>query len=351
MATGKLWKPEWEQRLLTHPYEEFAEFVRATGFPRTRQSWRMKRYGMGLRSTPFSVADTPTNRTLDVEISDNSLQREFNWREWNDTIKDMQVLRKKAKGSADDDASISILSNEDVAFIVLGDAHIGAWSTDHDLFERITDEILSIPNLYIALMGDMAHMAIKLRNVVEVGDNLLPADLQYLYLQSWLYEMQGRILFATWGNHEVERPEAQAGMNPFGELYKKTCRHYFNGIGHIDMYVNDIEYRIAASHHFSGRSIYSPVHGAQRYLTFQGNDREIALAGDSHVPGFMQFMHGTEERLAINCGSIQTMSGYSQRFFSLKTHPIFPVVVLGAHEKSFTPFWSVKSWLTHTGRL
>jgi hypothetical protein len=350
------WKQDWEQRLLSHPDEQFADFVSVTGFDRSREAWRKKRLKLGLQGIPdipqlqndpfgFSLSPQEQLEAREILITDNSLQREFNWREWNNWIKRGQTLRRRAKGSPEEEPEISFESDHNVAFIVLGDAHIGAWSTDHDLFERITDEILSIPNLYIALMGDMAHMAIKLRNVVEVGDNLLPSDLQLLYLESWLYEMQDRILFATWGNHEVERAEAQAGVNPFGELYKRTCRHYFNGIGHVTISVNGIPYNIAASHHFQGRSIYSPVHGAQRYLTFNGNDRDIAIAGDSHVPGVMKFVHGTDDRLAVNCGSIQTMSGYAQRYFSLITHPRFPVIVLDNEQKDFWAHWSVREYL------
>jgi hypothetical protein len=233
--------------------------------------------------------------------------------------------------------------------VVLGDTHIGAWSTDHELFERITDEILSYPDLYVALMGDMAHMAIKLRNVVEVGDNLLPADLQLLYLSGWLMEMRERILFASWGNHEVERAEAQAGLNPFGDLYRRSARHYFNGIGHLTISVNGIPYKIAASHHFQGRSIYSPVHGAQRYLTFNAPDRDMAIAGDSHVPGYLKFTIGRDEKMALNCGSAQTMSGYAQRYFSLHTHPLFPVVTLDCEEKKFWANLSIREWQRSVG--
>lgn len=341
--SGKFWRDEWLQRLATHPDESFEDFRAATGFDRNRQSWRMKRYDLGLQSSPPDIA--PAQDVRIIKVDDNALEGEFNWREWNQWIKQGQVLRKRSKGSLNgEEAEISVDGADKVSFIILGDSHIGAWSSDHDFFERLTDEILAIPNLYIALLGDMAHMAIKLRNVVEVGDNLLPADLQLLYLSSWLTEIRERILFASWGNHEVERPEAQAGLNPFGDIYRKAARHYFNGIGHLTVLVNGIPYRIAASHHFRGRSIYSPVHGAQRYITFEASDRDMAIAGDSHVPGYLKFPHGREYKMALNCGSAQVMSGYSQRYFSLVTHPVFPVVTLDGTEKNCWANWSIKEW-------
>jgi hypothetical protein len=114
--------------------------------------------------------------------------------------------------------------------------------------------------------------------------------------------------------------------------------------------VNGIDYQIAASHHFRGRSIYSPVHGCQRYLVMEGIDRDIAIAGDSHVPGVLKFTHGRETKLAVNCGSAQIWSGYANRYFSLFTHPTFPVVTLDHEQKDFNAFWSVRSWLRATGR-
>jgi len=338
-------RPPWTdhelQRILAFPKESHALWQQMTRSTRSEQAWRQKREELGIGRNGEPLPRITATTTAAPEL---------NWREWNDPIRQFQTLRRKAKGSTDDHA-IVIEAAEPVAFIVLGDTHIGAWSTDHDLFERITDEILSIPGLYVALLGDLAHMAIKLRNVTEVADNLLPADLQLLYIKSWLLEIQDRILFAVWGNHEVDRVESQAGLNPFGNLYRKAAPHYFNGIGHLTLRVNDIDYEIAASHHFRGRSIYSPVHGAQRYLTFEGHDRDMAIAGDSHVPGVLEFTIGAAKKLAVNCGSAQVWSGYSARYFSLTTHPVFPVVVLDDEVKDFHAFWSIRQWMKQTGRI
>jgi hypothetical protein len=319
-------------------YEQFCDAF-PDGPRRTYNAWRVKKADLELGHD-----GSPTPRI----VADTAREPQVNWREWVDPIRQFQALRRKAKGHVDTHA-ITIEATEPVAFIVLGDTHLGAWTTDHDLLVRITDEILSVPGLYIALVGDLAHMAIKMRNVTEVADNIVPADMQYPLTASWLMEMQERILFAIWGNHEVERAEAQAGLNPFGDLYRKVARHYFNGIGHLTLRVNGIDYQIAASHHFRGRSIYSPVHGCQRYLVMEGIDRDIAIAGDSHVPGVLKFTHGRETKLAVNCGSAQIWSGYANRYFSLFTHPVFPVVVLDHEAKNFHACWNLREYLQRRG--
>jgi len=69
------------------------------------------------------------------------------------------------------------------------------------------------------------------------------------------------------------------------------------------------------------------------------------LAGDSHVFGVMDYSEGGKEKTAINCGTLQTNSGYAQRFFSLTTHPIFPCVVLWHDTRKWQALKSVKTWL------
>jgi len=337
----RLWTQPELDWLVAHPHADHREFT-AAGFDRTYHAFRMKRY-------EFNFGRTPADQ-LPV-ITDNRVETETTWREWNGAVRQMQALRKKARGSLEGEAEIFIESDQPVAFVVLGDTHIGAWSADHELFERITDEILSIPNLYIALMGDLAAMSVKLRGVAEVTDNILPPQEQLLYLASWLEEVQHRVIFTTWGNHEIERAENQLGISPFADLYRRTCRHYFGTIGHLSIQVNEQVYPIAASHHFMGRSIYSPVHGIQRYLTLGpgGEDRLIGIAGDSHVPGIMKFTHGAATKLAVNCGSSQTMSSYAQRYFSLTTHPVFPVVVLNHKEHGFYAHWNLAEYLSASG--
>ena len=68
---------------------------------------------------------------------------------------------KAAASFSQDTADIVIPADTAIAVLALSDTHIGSWSTDHGLFERITDEILSTPRLYVALLGDLEQMAIK----------------------------------------------------------------------------------------------------------------------------------------------------------------------------------------------
>lgn len=310
---------------------------RAAGGTRSYDSYQKRRRYLNLECS--SLRPSLTNPSV-------LHRKKLGFLDWRETVQAMQRMQDLKAGNSETQQTTDIYIDSDVPIVVmaLGDTHLGSWSTDYDAFMRVTEEILSIPELYVVLLGDMAHMAIKLRSVEETSDNLLPPDMQLALLREWIAELAPQVLACVWGNHEVEREEAQAGGSRFADLYKRTAV-YFGGIGHADVTVGSQSYRIAVSHKFPGRSEANPVYGPQKYLLQEGTDRDIAMAGDSHRPGMLKFTHGPNVKLAVNCGSTQTMSGYARRYFSLKTHPVFPVFTLNPERKLFTPYWSVEEYL------
>jgi len=272
----------------------------------------------------------------------------LNWRAANRVIGQMQDLKEKARGSQDHATIDFGHLTEPICILPLSDGHFGSMSTDHETLARITDEILSIPNLYVAVLGDMLQMSIKMRSVLEVSDNLLTPAMQLQYLASWLAEIEHKVLFSTWDNHSSERFEKQAGVDPYGEIFKRRCVFY-SGIGHADVRLGDQVYTFAVSHVFRGRSMYNPIHSQARYARMEAPDREIIMAGDSHVPAMSQFVEGGMLRTAINGGAAQS-GGYARRYFSLKTWACWPVVVIDPHQHLVTPYWSVQAWLNAMGQ-
>lgn len=271
----------------------------------------------------------------DKKISD------FNWR---DPIKPLQALQEiYKKGKDSQDFAAWEINAEKITVVVLGDVHMGSWATDYDLLIQITDEIINTPNLYVIIVGDMIQMSIKLRGVLEVSDNALPPKWQMKFLESWLEEIKHKVICSTWDNHSVMREENASGFSQYANIFGKHVIYHDN-IGHIDIKVKDQLYKVAAAHFFRGRTMLNAVHGQMRYMRMTSNDREICIAGDSHVPGIMQYEEGGKQRTAINCGSLQN-GGYGKRFFSLLNSPVYPCFRLSGQSHTVTPFWSVKESL------
>jgi hypothetical protein len=268
----------------------------------------------------------------------------FHWRDAIHVAQEMQRVAKSAS-QGQDFATIELDAEEEDPFLLfLSDTHIGDWATDYDAFERITDEILETPGLYVGLLGDLANMAIKLRGVAEVaGGSLFTPELQLRILEQWLDTISHKVAFATWDNHAVEREEAGTGISAFANLQKKHVT-YFGGIGHPDIIAGEERYTLAVSHRFRGTSIDNPCHGSMRYLRREGHDRELAAMGDIHQAGIVKFYHGNTPKVAVNCGSTQTGSVYARRHFSLFTQPVMPGVVLSTDRHNITPYMSVGEW-------
>lgn len=303
----------------------------------------------GIAMSRGAIADVkdgpPPDLTLQASgIKSNKKHGRFKWREWVPALEKMQELRSKASFSQDE-AFIELGDGtRPVALVCFSDQHMGAWSTNYRNLVRFTDEFLSIKDLYILLLGDIGQYAIKLRNVLEVSDNILPPEQQTQFIEDWLDEMQHKIVASVWDNHGVERQESQAGESILKRILSRRVT-YFNGIGHLDIKVGKQIYKVCASHKFRGRSMLNPVHAILRYMRFEGIDREIGFMGDSHVPGMAKYTDGPKVRVAVNSGSLQDNSGYAKRYFSLKTHDVFPCLVLDPDVHEATPYWSVKEWL------
>ena len=267
----------------------------------------------------------------------------FHWRDWVKPIQKLQKLASKGSGGQDF-ATWKIKTDREICVLVLGDTQLGSWATNYEQFMQITEDILTIPDLYVILVGDLLQTAIKMRGVLEVMDNLIPPKFQMKFLDSWLMEIKHKVIASTWDNHSVMRQEDAVGYSEYSEMFKRHTI-YFGHIGHLDMQVGNVVYKWAVSHFFTGKSLLNPLHAPMRYMRHEGQDRDIAAQGDFHRAGIMKYVEGRQDRVAMVCGSIQTDSGYGKRFFSLRTTDNFPCVTLNPKEKMITPYWSVKEWL------
>ena len=289
-------------------------------------------------SRPVPPAETPAKKA-----------GEFNLDEWLDWMEDGQALKKKASWSG---ATAPIKLGDGSApqiLLQLGDTHIASWGTDHKLLRAALKEIQETDGLWVALMGDLVQMSIKLRSVIEVSDNMIPPEQQVEFLEQMLEKILPKIAFSSWCNHGVEREEKQSGISHIKYLLSRRSV-YFNGIGHPDVQVGDQVYRMACSHRFRGNSMYDSTFGPKRYARMEANDREIILQADLHRPAISTFVEGGAKRIAITNGTFQINSGYAQRYFSLRTFPVMPCLVLHHDEHKAVPFWNLNEALQYLGR-
>jgi hypothetical protein len=276
----------------------------------------------------------------DISVISDKKEADFDYKEILEHALKSQELYAK-NNLSQTDAVFKINSNKPIYVVFLGDTHIGSSGMDIKAFRKITEEILSIDNLYVILLGDLMEMAIKMRSVHEVMGNIIPPKWQFKILDAWLEEIKHKVICATWDNHCIMREENVLGWSPTAELLSKKVI-YHSGIGHINIHVNEQVYKLAVSHFFRGNSIFNPNHELGRYIRNEYYDADIVAQGDRHVPAIQILPISGRIRALIKCGTHNVNSGYAKRFYSLKTFDYMPVVKLWHDEKEFTPFLSLK---------
>lgn len=301
----------------------------------------------------LNIGRTTVAKWLSAQVTPPAHQEtkkigKFNWREAIDCAEKMQGLKKKASWSQDHADIVLGDGSSPVLLMGFGDQHIGAYGANYSLFRDISDEIRETPNLYVALTGDFNEMAIKMRNVLEVTNQVFTPDMQEAFLESWVDEMQEKIAFALWENHAIMRQEAQAGTSGVKNILSRRVI-YHNGIGHQEIHVGPEVYKSAASHKFRGSSMFNRMHAQGRYVRQEANDRELVLMADIHTWGYTHTEDGGQERCYITGGTLHEGSGYGKRFFSLKTAPHYPCVVLHPDEHKMVAFKAVKDALRYIG--
>lgn len=288
-------------------------------------------------------------KVADVAIKSNKKKADFKWREWAEHAERTQELYRRASTSQKH-AEIELGNGKSPVLLVpFSDQHIGGRGVTYSIFRKMTEEILATPNLYVAIMGDLAEFAIKLRSVAEICAQIFGPDKQMQFVEDWFEEIKPKVAFCTWGNHEDERTEKQAGFSVMKHLMGKEVV-YFDGIGHANIRVGKQVYSWAVTHKFRGSSFQNPCHAGMRYMRFQGVDREIAWMGDIHQPAYIHYFDGPRARLSGVAGTLNVNSLYAGRYFSIFTQPDFPCVLMDNKEHEFTALPNLARWRKLTGK-
>lgn len=273
-------------------------------------------------------------------VKSDKKKADFKWREWADHAQKTQEIHRRASVSQKF-ANITLGDGKrPICLLPFSDQHIGSRGMNYAIFRKMTEEIIETPDLYIAIMGDLAEFAIKLRSVGEICAQLFSPEKQMQFVEDWFDEIKHKVAFCTWGNHEDERTEKQAGFGVMKWLMGKEAV-YFDGIGHVDLTVGKQTYKLAVSHKFRGYSYQNPCHAGMRYMRFQGVDREIAWMGDIHQPCYIRYFDGPMQRCSGVAGTLHIDSLYASRYFSIFTQPMFPCLRLDNKDHNFTPFMSL----------
>lgn len=167
-------------------------------------------------------------------------------------------LRQKIE-NREFNTTIEIKTDKPIAVGWFADTHMGNSEVDYDRLKWEVEEIKRNPYMKVLLGGDIADSFCF--NPAQFGD-IANLNEQHLYLHKMIeYMGYDKVLGAVVGNHE--KWARRGGMDMYTEIRKKIP--VFDGIGTIDLLINNVDYTGAIMHKAKGYSYFNPNHGAKRF--------------------------------------------------------------------------------------
>jgi UDP-2,3-diacylglucosamine pyrophosphatase LpxH len=231
--------------------------------------------------------------------------------EWFEEIERRSTFRSEIDDSYDY-GKIEINTDRPAVIGLSGDWHLGA-TIDKQMLSRDIEIMSEHPLVSgVFLLGDLLESANF--NPAE-DESILNMEEQRKAMLSILdYIGQDRI-FAFWkGNHD-HKWERKYGTSKYAGLSEKYNAPVFYGNSYIDMFINDVNYKLMGSHRLRGNSIYNNAHPPIRgHKEVQGLD--ITFCGHTHKRGAIQQpmreFRGSRMTYGVVSGTYQLGSEYTK---------------------------------------
>jgi hypothetical protein len=183
-------------------------------------------------------------------------------------------LRQKVE-NREFNTTIEIKSDRPIAIGWFADTHVGGSDIDYGRLKWEVDEIKDNPYMKVLLGGDIADSFCW--NPAQFGD-IANLNEQNLYLHK-LIEYMGyeNVLGAVVGNHEVW--SRRTGLDMYTDI-RRTIP-VFDGVGTIDLVINDVCYTGAIMHKAKGYSYFNPNHGQKRFA-MENEGYDFVMSAHTH---------------------------------------------------------------------
>ena len=173
----------------------------------------------------------------------------------------------------------------------IADLHVGSQEFNEPQFQRLSREILSAPNHYIVLVGDLIDNALKTSVSDTYKATMSPRDQRH-YAVEILHPLKDRILAMVSGNHE-RRTAIAADFDPSEVIADDLGIHdrYREGMAFASIRIGERtsgshrppNYCVCITHGTSGgQLIGAGLNSADKLAMVNGAD--LTIFGHSHKP-------------------------------------------------------------------
>lgn len=213
---------------------------------------------------------------VSVEYPDRSVA-ELSFEELQAEMERRAELRQKVENK-EYSTTIEIKTDRPIAIGWFADIHAGGEDIDYERLKWEADEIKRNPYMKIILGGDIADAFCF--NPAQFGD-IANLNEQNLYLHKLLeYIGYDHILAGVTGNHDLWL--RKTGLDMYGDIRKNIP--IFDGVGTIELLINDVSYTGAIMHRAKGYSYFNPNHPQKRF-SMENEGYDFVMSAHIHVGG------------------------------------------------------------------
>lgn len=220
--------------------------------------------------------------------------------------------------------------------LIFSDAHIGSYTTDHELVRELLDKVLSTPNAFLLDAGDTFNNGVWSTLGYE---DVLPPYMQAFTVNDIMRELGDKYGACVIGNH----PEwmFQAGIKPEMIFAQQMKGPVFPGMGLLHLYAGDQKYDIALAHNYWGKSKKNIFNVCVNLRSTEYPRSDIFVVGHEHIWGHMKEKVDEREVLYVRPGTAKLRDRYARIHGIAKRGQECGIAVIFGHEEKYFEAFSL----------
>jgi len=247
-----------------------------------------------------------------------------------------QVIQRYDMNPRETNGHVFNMPNETCAIVWAADFHIGHTHANYPLIKHIFTKVREIPNLYIALLGDLIDNSANLGSP-RGTENLINKSGQLRMVESLLFKLDDKIVILIEGNHE-NRSYISDHFR-VNEFIAKEHQCKYGGYGEPFSIVHGKKvYKVFCRHDARGRSQYNPLHANIRSILFEfsrkAHDADIVVTAHKHQSASAVYDVGGKERTLIAVGNTVNRDDFAERIGLVSGIDDYPVTLF--HPSGYT---------------
>lgn len=283
---------------------------------------------------------------------------EFDYQEWLDLAAKHKDLSDRASPHQRH-ATINIPTDRPIAIAYTADWHLGSVSVDYPAWEKNIRFLMEQPDLYIAVLGDLIENFVRFRSVSAVLSQVVAPKYQRKMLRDIINQMvdEGKLLYATWGNHDWEFSEKNGGESLMDEVYERVPSFADTGI--VQLNVGKQRYTNLASHLNKFNSQFNRNHGNKQMYRMEF-PADVVITGHNHAPDFETYTSYQDAQelgmgfggrsIMVKVGTFKTDDTYSKRYYG-RPAIMIPTIVYDPRQRDLTVFESAEKAVRYMDAL